>query len=96
MYNNTTGTANTAVGFATMDANTTGNSNSVLGYEAQSGNFSNSVILGRGATADGSNQFVVGSDTYNAGSVQDEVVISNKTWIVKINGIDYKILIADI
>jgi hypothetical protein len=96
LYANTTGSANIAIGVACLSGNTIGNSNSVLGTNAQSGNFDASVILGREATADNSNQFVVGSPSYNAGSVQDEVVVSNKTWIVKVNGTDYKILIADL
>jgi hypothetical protein len=96
LINNTTGSVNTAIGDNAMDLNTTGNSNVVVGVSAQTGNFDSSIILGRNATADGNNQFVVGSNSYNAGNVQDEIVISNKTWRVKINGTDYNILIADI
>jgi hypothetical protein len=91
LYNNTTSTRNTAVGGYSLDDNTTGTGNSAIGYETESGNFSNSVILGRSATATASNQFVVGSTTYNAGAIATETITPNKTWTVRINGANYKI-----
>jgi len=65
-----------------------------LGYNAQSGNFSSSVILGRDAAATANNQFVVGSAAYNAGTVVAGANVSSQYWNVKINGTDYKILLA--
>jgi len=91
LYNNTISTRNTAVGGYSLDDNTTGIGNSALGYETESGNFSNSVILGRSATATASNQFVVGSTTYNAGAIATEALTLTTSWKVKINGVDYKI-----
>jgi hypothetical protein len=89
----TTGSANIAIGVDCLALNTTGSSNSALGVNAQSGNFSGSVILGRNATSTASNQFVVGSAGYPAGAVATEVLVSDRSWAVKINGTDYKILL---
>mgnify|MGYP000380117885 FL=1 len=55
---------------------------------------SSSVVLGKEATATASNQFVVGSSSHNAGAVTTETVTVDKTWTVKINGVDYKIPIV--
>ena len=93
LYNNTTGSINTAIGDNAMDLNTTGSSNVVVGVSAQTGNFDSSIIFGRNATATASNQFVVGSAAYPAGSVATEVLVSDRSWAVKINGTDYKILL---
>jgi len=93
LISNTTGSVNIAIGSNAGDQNTTGNSNVVVGVSAQTGNFNSSIILGRGATATASNQFVVGSATYNAGAVATEVVVSDTTWSVRINGTAYKILL---
>ena len=90
---NTTASNNTALGFVSLSANTTGASNTAIGYNTQSGNFSGSVILGKDAVATAANQFVVGSTGTNAGSVATEVVISDTTWSVRINGTAYKILL---
>ena len=43
------------------------------------------------STAD--NQFVVGSASVNAGAIATEVVVSDTTWSVRINGTAYKILL---
>ena len=59
-----------------------------------SGNFSNSVILGVGATSTADNQFVVGSSTTIAGTVTTETVSSTRTWSVVINGVARKILLV--
>jgi hypothetical protein len=91
---NTTGNGNTAIGSIALSANTTGGSNTAIGAQTVSGNFSGSVIIGRDATATASNQFVVGSATTNAGTVTTEANTSTKVWNVKINGVDYKILLA--
>jgi hypothetical protein len=64
-----------------------------MGLDTQSGNFNGSVILGRDATATGNNQFVIGSAGTNAGAITTEVVVSDTTWSVRINGTAYKILL---
>ena len=51
-------------------------------------------MLGRGATATASNQFVVGSVAYNAGTVTNAPATQTHYWTVKINGTDYKILLS--
>jgi hypothetical protein len=94
LNSNTTGSYNAMFGFAAGFTQTTGSSNSGLGSEISTGNFSNSVILGRQATATGNNQFVVGSSSYNAGTVTVESLTSTQTWSVIINGTAYKILLA--
>lgn len=94
MLNNSNGCFNTASGYFAMVNNTTGSNNTVLGACASSGNFSGSVILGREAAATADNQFVVGSSTFNAGTVTTESNSSTKVWNVKINGVDHKILLA--
>ena len=91
MFFNTTGGNNTAMGVGALISNTTGSSNSALGVDTESGNFSGSVILGRAATATASNQFVVGSSSYNAGAIDSSAFTQDKRWKVKINGVDYYI-----
>ena len=89
------GSYNTAVGAQTGGfLSTTGDFNSVFGYRANHGGFNGSVVLGAEATATGNNQFVVGSVSQNAGTVSTESNTSTQVWRVKINGVDYKILLA--
>jgi hypothetical protein len=90
---NTTGTGNVGVGPFALGGNTTGSDNIGIGLNTSSGNFSGSVILGTSAAATANNQFVVGSSTVNAGAVATEVVVSDATWSVLINGTAYKILL---
>jgi hypothetical protein len=96
LQSNTTGEYNSILGWAAGGTGTgdQGSSNCVLGTSANTGNFNSSVILGRSATATASNQFVVGSSSYNAGAVTTETITADKTWTVKINGTDYKIPIV--
>jgi trimeric autotransporter adhesin len=94
LRDNTIGGRNTAIGKSALLTNTTGSSNSALGQDTNSGNFDASVIIGRGATATASNQFVVGSAAYNAGAVTAEVNTSANVWNVIINGVAQKILLA--
>ena len=93
LYQNTLGSSNTAIGRLSLSNNTTGGNNTAVGYNTQSGNFDGSVILGYDAIATASNQFVVGSASVNAGAVATEVVVSDTTWSVRINGTAYKILL---
>jgi len=71
-----------------------GENNSVLGAYTSANDTSGSVILGKNASADADNQFVVGSSSVNAGSVTTETNTSTKVWNVKINGVNHKILLA--
>ncbi len=93
-FTNTAGNYNVAVGYSALNTASTGSYNVALGYAADSGGFSESVMLGRSATATASNQFVVGSSSYNVGAVTTETITADKTWTVKINGTDYKIPIV--
>jgi hypothetical protein len=90
---NIIGTHNTAVGESSLDFST-GSSNSALGAGCRTDGNSGCVLLGRNARATADNQFVVGSTTTNAGTVTTEANTSTKVWNVKINGVDYKILLA--
>lgn len=90
----TTGIGNIGIGSSALSTNTTGEKNTAIGADTDSGNFSYSVILGASAIATANNQFVVGSTTYNAGSVVTEPNTSTKVWNVVINGVARKILLA--
>jgi hypothetical protein len=87
----TTGSYNIALGLEALTTNSIGSSNTAIGVQTSSGNFSNSIILGRAATATASNQFVVGSAGFNAGAIATETITPNRTWTVRINGANYKI-----
>jgi hypothetical protein len=91
LFNNTTGSENVAIGNGSMSGNVIGFNNTAVGTATSSGNFSNSVILGYGATATGSGQFVVGSSIVNAGVITTETITPDTTWTVRINGATYKI-----
>lgn len=91
---NTTGSYNTAVGNRALLLNTTGNDNTAIGASAQSGNFSGSVIIGKNALATANNQFVIGSAGTPAGAVTNAPLLQSHYWEVKINGVDYKILLG--
>ena len=90
---NTVGFGNTAIGY-NVGATSTGSLNTLIGRSADSAGYSQSVVLGAYAIATGSNQFVVGSVGYNAGTVSVEGNISSKVWNVVINGVAQKILLA--
>ena len=94
LQTNTTGNFNTAIGSSALQTNNTGNDNTAIGANTDSGNFDASIILGRGATATASNQFVTGSVLYPAGAVNAAVTTSTQTWDVIINGVAHKILLA--
>ena len=107
LYNNTTGTKNVAIGAESLSSNftgfentavgdgiwngQTGSRNVLIGFQAAANNFNECIVLGRSAAATDSNQFVVGSTSYNAGEVTTEALTITKAWKVKINGVDYKI-----
>jgi hypothetical protein len=85
-----TGNNNTAVGHSIWIEGSASN-NTVLGYDAWAKTFDGCIILGSGAIATGSNQFVVGSSGVTAGLITTETITPTRTWKVKINGVDYKI-----
>ena len=92
---NNTSSANTAIGYQSLIANITGTNNTAIGASTVSGDFSGSTIIGVGATATASNQFVVGSSTTNAGAVNSTSdVPATFLWSVRINGTNYKILMT--
>jgi len=62
-----------------------------LGSLTSSNNYSNCVILGTNASATANNQFVVGSNDWNAGTVTTEALTPTVSWAVRINGVNYKI-----
>ena len=93
LYNNTA-SRNTVVGMNGMLNNTTGERNIAIGYATNSNNFSSSVMIGYGAAASASNQFVVGSAVSTAGQVVTESNVSTKYWEVVINGTICKVLLA--
>ena len=96
LYNLTTGVGNVSIGFDSGKNITTGGYNTIIGSNTgvSSGNINYSVVLGHSAQATASNQFVVGSSIYNAGSVVSESNSSTKVWNVRINGVAQKILLA--
>jgi hypothetical protein len=69
-----------------------GGGSTVVGYNSND-TFGGSVVLGNAAASTAVNQFVVGSAANNAGAVTTEVVVSDATWTVRINGVQYKILL---
>jgi hypothetical protein len=93
MQSTTTGSFNTAFGEACLSNNTTGQLNVAFGLNQQSGNFEQVTMIGIADTATGNNQMRFGSSAYVNGAVNTEVVVSDKTWSVFINGVAYKILL---
>jgi hypothetical protein len=91
---NTTGNSNIALGKGALRYNSTGNYNTAIGYNVRSGNFSNSIILGRDATATANAQIVLGSSGTPVGPVTTESCSSTKTLTVRLNGANYKLLLA--
>ena len=89
----TSGANNIGIGSGSLSSQTTASSNTAIVTATQSGNFDASVIIGRAATATAANQFVVGSASYPAGAVATEVLVSDRSWAVIINGTAYKILL---
>jgi hypothetical protein len=63
LWNNTTGGINTAVGYAALANNTVGDLNTAIGFNADvsAGNWSNSTMLGHGASGTASNQVRLGN-----------------------------------
>jgi len=92
----TTGSENVIIGYSAVpNVLTTGTKNTIIGTSTAVSNAadSGSIAIGHGAVITGNNQFVVGSAATNAGTVTAEVVVSDATWSVIINGTAYKILL---
>ena len=94
-YNGTTtatsNTDNSVIGYNASVTGASNTSNTIFGHSATSA-YSACVILGRGAASTASNQFVVGSATYNAGTITTAVApVINEYWTVVINGVTKKI-----
>lgn len=86
-----TSTANsTAIGHGILQ---TGSNHTLIGPQVSSGGFGGSIILGTEAASVTANQFVVGSASYNAGTINVESLTSDTTWTVRINGTQYKMLL---
>ena len=92
LQNNSTNYANVAVGYASLKTNSLGNNNSALGYNTSSGGYSDSVILGKAATATANGQFVLGSAGTPIGPVATETKAVNRTLEINLNGALYKLL----
>jgi hypothetical protein len=91
----TTGVNNVVVGSLAAANLTTGSGNVILGFQANTANNSqHCVVLGRAASATGNNQFVVGSPSYPVGTITNAAAAQTHYWTVRINGTDYKILLA--
>jgi trimeric autotransporter adhesin len=92
LFSNTTGSDNVVIGKQAASLLTTGSGNVIIGSLADvQSSVSNSIVIGRGATSNSSNEFVVGSSFYQAGTIATETITPTRTWKVKINGVDYKI-----
>ena len=95
-YNLTTGVGNVSIGFDSGQNITTGGYNTIIGSNTSvsSGGINYSVVLGHSAQATASNQFVIGSSIYNAGTVVTAAQTQTKYWNVIINGVAQRILLA--
>jgi hypothetical protein len=84
------GTKSISIG---RNSSTTGTHSIALGDNAQViDNYS--VAIGAGASTNAANQLAFGTATNNLGSVATQTITPNKTWEVKINGVDYLIPIV--
>lgn len=90
-FGSSTGTNSVAIGYF---ASASGSNSVAIGTNSTAGGFNSSIVLGRSATATAANQFVVGSASYNAGTVTVGAAAQTHYWTIKINGTDYKVLLA--
>jgi hypothetical protein len=93
LRNNTTGNYNVALGKSALYSNTKGEYNVALGYNVQSGDFSNSIIIGVSASATTNNQLVLGSSTTQVGPVTMSTFSQTHAIDILLNGNSYKILL---
>jgi hypothetical protein len=85
------GVDNTAVGFEAQNTGT-GGFNTTIGSR-QTNAFSATSMIGAVDTATGDNQMRFGSSAIVNGAVATEVLVSDRSWSVFINGTAYKILL---
>ena len=90
----TTGSDNTFVGYTSGPSGTGISSAVAVGSTTTA--HTGSIVLGNGAASTGNNQFVVGSSTTNAGTIDTAVVTPTQRWKVKINGVDYYIALQPV
>mgnify|MGYP003115834447 CR=1 FL=1 len=87
---NTAGTKSISIG---RNASTTGTHSIAIGDNAQViDNYS--VAIGAGASTNAANQLAFGTAAQNLGSVVTQTITPNKTWEVRINGVNYLIPIV--
>ena len=87
---NTAGTKSISIG---RNASTTGAQSIAIGDNAQViDNYS--VAIGAGASTNAANQLAFGTATNNLGSIATQTITPNKTWEVRINGVNYLIPIV--
>lgn len=91
-YASGNGSDNTVIGEGSLFAGT-GSKNTAVG-QSITGNHSNCILLGYGATSGANNQMVFGSFGTQAGSVLSQINTSTQYWSVIINGVACKILLA--
>jgi hypothetical protein len=91
-YASGNGSDNTVIGEGSLFAGT-GSKNTAVG-QSITGNHSNCILLGYGASSGTNNQMVFGSFATPAGSVISQVNTSTQYWSVVINGVACKILLA--
>tara|TARA_R100000900_G_scaffold46905_2_gene37670 strand:+ start:967 stop:7857 length:6891 start_codon:yes stop_codon:yes gene_type:complete len=87
---NTAGTKSISIG---RNSSTTGTHSISLGDNAQViDNYS--VAIGAGASTNAANQLAFGTAVQNLGSIVTQTITPNKTWEVRINGVNYLIPIV--
>jgi len=87
---NTAGTKSISIG---RNASTTGAQSISLGDNAQVID-DYSVAIGAGASTNAANQLAFGTAAQNLGSIVTQTITPNKTWEVRINGVNYLIPIV--
>ncbi len=86
----TTGSYNVFVGYKSGEA-ATGQYNVALGFDTETAGYDNCFVVGRAATATANNQVRFGSSTAGLGTVTPETVTVDYTWVIYVNGTQFKI-----
>ena len=101
LFSSTTASSNVCVGDGSGRYVTTGSNNIFIGDGAQGviggapyNAVNNCLLIGRNVIANASNQVVIGSAAYPFAPVTAGAQTQTHYWTVKINGTDYKILLA--
>jgi hypothetical protein len=95
LFSLTDASDNISIGHFANDTVTSGTHNIIIGNNSDvtSGTDTSNIIIGHGATVNGDNQIVFGSVDWPVGTITTESETSDATWLVTINGTEYKILI---